>query len=229
MLAGDLPKLLTTDAASPLAGVDATEVHGGLPSLSERITVFWPPLPPPLAFTPRDDRIASIRERLCEFGPPPYLGITWRGGISPSDQGGMPWMLYKEIGIKPLAQALRDFTGTCIALQRNPAPGELDVLTSGLDRNVLDLTALNDDLEDMLALLAVLDEYVAVSNTNVHLRAGLDKVTRVLVPCPPDWRWMDAGRTSPWFPACRVYRQSARGDWSAALAELKSDLNQNES
>ena len=39
----------------------------------------------------------------------------------------MPWMLYKEIGIQPLAEALRGIPGTCIALQRNPAPGELDV------------------------------------------------------------------------------------------------------
>jgi hypothetical protein len=70
----------------------------------------------------------------------------------------------------------------------------------------------------------LIDEYVAVSNTNVHLRAGLGKATRVLVPCPPDWRWMDAGRTSPWFPDCRIYRQSPSGDWSNALARLKKDL-----
>jgi hypothetical protein len=196
--------------------------------LCERISVYWPQLPPPLPLTPRDDRTAEIRKRLREFGPPPYLAITWRGGVSPRDQRGTPWMLYKEIGIKPLAEALRDFTGTCIALQRNPAPGEVDELAGALGRKVLDLTALNEDLEDMLALLAVIEEYVAVSNTNVHLRAGVGKFTRVLVPCPPDWRWMDAGRTSPWFPACRIYRQSASGDWSAALAELKSDLNLNE-
>ncbi|MEO8441388.1 MAG: tetratricopeptide repeat protein [Betaproteobacteria bacterium] len=224
MLAGDLPRMLTTDPASPLTGPDAAAVHGDLPLLSERISVFWPQLPPPLPLTPHDDRTAGIRKRLHEFGPPPYLGITWRGGISPGDQRGMPWMLYKEIGVKPLAHALRDFTGTCIALQRNPAPGELDELAGVLGRQVLDLTALNEDLEDMLALLAVIEEYVAVSNTNVHLRAGVGKFTRVLVPCPPDWRWMDAGRTSPWFPACRIYRQSASGDWSTALAGLKGDL-----
>jgi hypothetical protein len=225
MLAGDLPKMLTTDPASPLPGPDTATEHHDLPLLPERISVFWPQLPPPLPLTPRDERIADIRKRLREFGPPPYLGITWRGGISPGDQRGMPWMLYKEIGIQPLAGALRDFTGTCIALQRNPAPGELEGLASALGRKVLDLTALNEDLEDMLALLAVIDEYVAVSNTNVHLRAGVGKLARVLVPCPPDWRWMDAGRTSPWFPACRIYRQSASGDWNPALAELKGDLN----
>jgi hypothetical protein len=119
---------------------------------------------------------------------------------------------------------VRTFGGTCIALQRDPAAGELEQLTNTLGRNVVDLTALNEDLEDMLALLASIDEYVAVSNTNVHLRAGVGKVTRVLVPSPPDWRWMDAGRASPWFPDCRIYRQSSSGDWNTALAELEADL-----
>jgi hypothetical protein len=183
---------------------------------------------PPLALTPLQERVAKIRTRLSEFGPPPYLGITWRGGISPGDQRGMPWMLCKEIPLKPLAEALRGYTGTFVALQRNHAPGEVHELAGALGRNVLDLTAQNEDLEDMLALLTLIDEYVAVSNTNVHLRAGIGRTTRVLVSCPADWRWMDAGRTSPWFPECRIYRQSARGEWSSALAELKGDLTLNE-
>ncbi|HEX9782720.1 MAG TPA: hypothetical protein VGA56_08320 [Opitutaceae bacterium] len=31
---------------------------------------------------------------------------------------------------------------------------------------------MNEDLEDMLALLAVVDDYVGASNTNMHLRAS---------------------------------------------------------
>ena len=68
----------------------------------------------------------------------------------------------------------------------------------------------------MLALLALLDDYVGVSNTNMHLRAGVGKPARVLVPSPPDWRWMmNHARTSPWFPGFSIYRQSLRGDWDA--------------
>ena len=91
-------------------------------------------------------------------------------------------------------------------------------------RKAHDLTALNDDLEDMLAALSLLDEYVAVSNTNVHLRAGAGRTSRVLVPNPPEWRWMAAGDESPWFPGCRVYRQKLSGDWEEAFAALTGDL-----
>ena len=113
----------------------------------------------------------------------------------------MIWVLYKEIGIAPFAAALRDAPGTFIALQRNPQPGEIESLAKSLGRPVHDFSDLNEDLEGMLALLALLDDYIGVSNTNTHLRAGVGKTARVLVPSPPDWRWMmNHARTSPWFP-----------------------------
>ena len=83
---------------------------------------------------------------------------------------------------------------------------------------------MNDDLEQMLALLSLIDEYVGVSNTNMHLRAAVGKTARVLVPSPPEWRWMAEGRESPWFPGFSVYRQGYEGDWTQALAQLESDL-----
>jgi hypothetical protein len=58
----------------------------------------------------------------------------------------------------------------------------------------------------------------------MHLRAGVDRTSRVLVPCPPDWRWMASGERSPWFPGCGVYRQENSGDWSKALARLAGDI-----
>jgi hypothetical protein len=70
-------------------------------------------------------------------------------------------------------------------------------------REVHDFSAWNDDLEDALALMGVLDEYAGVSNTNMHLRAGLGRTANVLVPFPPEWRWQGTGGESPWFPAAR--------------------------
>jgi hypothetical protein len=76
----------------------------------------------------------------------------------------------------------------------------------------------------MLALLALIDDYIGVSNTNMHLRAGVGKTARVLVPCPAEWRWMAKGNRSPWFPGFSIYRQENNGDWSNALAQLAADL-----
>jgi len=58
----------------------------------------------------------------------------------------------------------------------------------------------------------------------MHLRAAAGRSARVLVRCPAEWRWMATGSSSPWFPGFSLYRQSLDGDWSAALARLRKDL-----
>jgi Flp pilus assembly protein TadD len=166
------------------------------------------------------------RAELAAYGPGPYLGLTWRAGVDrtrTSEYAAEFGLLSKEIAPALLGEAVRGWRGTLVSLQRSPAPEELQALRAAAGAPVHDLAAVNDDLRDALAVLARLDEYVAVSNTNIHLLAGLGRRARVLVPYPPEWRWMREGE-SPWFPGFPVYRQSARRDWREALQRLRADL-----
>ncbi len=182
-------------------------------------------VPASLRLTPLAENLEAIKEQLLQLGPPPYIGITWRGGTPPEEQTAvMSWMLYKEVPVEPLAGALRGVSGTLIALQRKPGAGEIDRLSGLLQRPLHDFSGANEKLEDMLALLALLDDYIGVSNTNMHLCVAVGKTARVLVPCPPEWRWMARGDESPWFPGFAVYRQKTDGDWSDALARLSNNL-----
>ena len=54
-----------------------------------------------------------------------------------------------------------------------------------LGREAHDLTALNDDLEGMLALVDLLDDHVSVSNLNVQLRAARGRASRALAAAWP--------------------------------------------
>ncbi len=181
-------------------------------------------LPPPLALSALPERIAAMHEKLSAFGPPPYLALTWRGGVALHEQKGKWWTLYKNIGLEAFGKALAGVPHTLIAVQRKPLPAEIEQLSSAAGTPIHDLCDVNDDLEDMLALLAVVDEYVGVSNTNMHLRAGLNRGARVLVPRPSEWRWMAYGDKSPWFPDFEVYRQGIDGTWQDALDRLRAEL-----
>jgi len=187
--------------------------------------VFYPEVPSPLALTPLPERLQEIMGRLSGMGPPPYVGLTWRAGTAPEQQRGSVWLLHKEIPLEHFAAALRGVNGTLLGLQRNPRPGEIEDLAARAARPVHDLTELNEDLEAMLALLALIDDYIGVSNTNMHLRAGAGRKGRVLLPRPAEWRWMISGTESPWFPGFRLYRQGFDGNWRAAFDRLARDLH----
>jgi tetratricopeptide (TPR) repeat protein len=208
-----------TTGEDPLPAADAMVLVGDLPRALGSLD-----FPPPLALPPLPRQLDAMRERLAALGPPPYLGLTWRAGVAPEQQRGTEWALHKAVPLEALCGALRGVQGTLIALQRNPERGELERVATLAGRPVHDLTEYNEDLEAMLALLALLDDYIGVSNTNMHLRAGAGRSARVLVPCPPEWRWMATGDASPWFPGFRIYRQGVDGDWGGALARLSGDL-----
>jgi hypothetical protein len=161
-------------------------------------------------------------------GPAPYIGLTWRAGLSKKagpkfGKTAQPF-LFKEVKLPSIGEVFSSLRGTVVVLQRNPLPGEVDVLRQMLKQPVCDLSRLNEDLPEMTALLDLLDEYVGVSNTNMHLRKALGRTARVLVPYPAEWRWMFAEGESPWFPGFTVYRQAPGDDWTDALERLRADL-----
>ena len=224
VLAGDLPRALHADPSSLMRGAcPDPRSKTGIPDFERRIRVFWPQPASTLRIAALPERLEEMRRKLGELGPAPYIGITWRGGTAPEKQQTATWLLFKSIGLPALADVLKDVPGTLVAIQRKPEIGEIDALSSALGRTVHDLSGLNNDLESMLAVLELIDEYVGVSNTNMHLRAAAGRTARVLVPTPPEWRWMSGG-DSPWFPGFGIYRQSLQGDWNAALAQLHHDL-----
>jgi Flp pilus assembly protein TadD len=175
--------------------------------------------PAPLALAADPTSRQAVMQRLGQLGAPPYTALTWRAGMERRGKG----VLAKAVEPVALGAALRGVAGTLLSVQRNARAGELEALTAAAGAPVHDLSATNEDLEEMLALMTSVDEYVGVSNTNMHLRASAGRTARVLVPHPPEWRWLGAGE-SPWFPGFHVYRDSPGERWGAALGALARDL-----
>jgi hypothetical protein len=46
----------------------------------------------------------------------------------------------------------------------------------------------------------------------------------VMLPGDCDWRWMEAGNTSVWYPTMRLFRQPRPGDWKAVIAQMVDAL-----
>jgi tetratricopeptide (TPR) repeat protein len=213
------PRLLSLVRRHP--GIDAVVPRGGNPGAHD-LTAFQGDLPfllgadeaPPVAIVPEPARLDLWRQRLEAAGKSPYVAVTWRAGVVKDGR------FTKTAPPADLAQALSGVPGTIVIVQRAPRSDEL----AAFGHTALDLSAANGDLEDILALMALVDIYVGVSNTNTHLRAAVGRPAHVLVPFPPEWRWRDSGDQSSWFPGMRLYRERVPGDWRPAFAALARDL-----
>ena len=174
--------------------------------------------PPPLPLSSNAALRATLLKQLQSLGPPPYIALTWQAG---TPRSVLDQRLFKRIDPGILGHKMRNVNATLISIQRNPVSSDTRAFELASGKTLHDFTQLNEDLEAMLALLDVVDDYVGVSNTNMHLRASLGKSASVLIPLPGEWRWLWQGDRSPWFPEFLIYRETIEHGWDAAMKQLQ--------
>ncbi len=227
-----LAPLLSQPAFAPLAPVAGQIapitipiLAGDLPlALGEALTTAYPPAVPLQAsavmraqLQQRHPLLASARRK---------LGLAWRAGTQAQYENFSThrW-LQKTAPLDDLLNLLAPLDVEVVVLQRGLQPDELAHVQARLGAaRVLDASNLDQDLEELLALLSCLDGLVGVSNTNVHLCAGLGIGGDVLVPAPAEFRWQEQGLHSPWFPGFAVHRQNAGSNWTSPMATLSASL-----
>lgn len=202
--------------------VDMTLSVGDLPYLLGLTDIAA--LPPPVSLSVLPEARQRVESLLANVGQGPLVGVTWWAGTRQPEGTLGDRLAHREIPLELLAKILRPLNATVVILQRDPQPSELEAFSVALGREVLDMSDLNNDLEVMLALLARLDDYLGVDNTNLHLSAGLGKPCRILVPHPPEWRMQTEGSVSHWFPQFALYRQSPDSSWDSAINQLEKDV-----
>ena len=178
---------------------DAADLFiGDLPLLTGRFDVVPPVMFPDAPSKP-----------IVPANPRKHVGVTWRAGTK------FELGQWKEAKPELVADMLRQADAVPFLLQRGATADEKRLFGP----EAVDLCADAESPEKVLDLLPKLDAYVTVSNTNVHLAAGLPERSRpamhVLVTHPPEARWLVRGDRSPWFPGMTAYRQNCRGEWES--------------
>ncbi len=122
------------------------------------------------------------------------VGLCWRAG---------DWDPARSVPRHGLEQAC-DIGGVC-PRDLTVYPPSADVLSTAI-------------------LVKALDLVVTVDTMIAHLAGALGRPTWLLLKRDCDWRWMDEGCVSPWYPTVRLYRQEVAGNWSAPLDRVHADL-----
>jgi len=183
--------------------------------------------PGAVALKPSPDKVQSIQEKwLAPLGDRPKIGLAWRAGTLQNKlTRNVDILLLKEVPLEPLLDLLATLDVDVVVLQRKPTGQEMELIAAKLPNPFLDASDMDEDLSDTLAMLAGLDGLVGVSNTNVHLYAGIGGSGDILAPYPQDFRWPEACERSPWFPSFDLHRQSFEEGWGAAFTTLAASLN----
>jgi tetratricopeptide (TPR) repeat protein len=104
-----------------------------------------------------------------------------------------------------------------------------DLRSADADRLALEprVTHLGGELQsftDTAAVIALADLVICADTAVAHLAGAMARPLWVLLPFAPDWRWTRDGESSPWYPAARLFRQSAPADWTGVIDRLAVEL-----
>jgi ADP-heptose:LPS heptosyltransferase len=112
---------------------------------------------------------------------------------------------------------------TYISLQKELRESDREALES--DNKILSFSDQLQDFSDLAGLIANLDMVISVDTSVAHLAGALGKPVCILLPYAPDWRWMQTGEASPWYPTARLFRQPAMSDWESVIGQLNQFLS----
>jgi len=80
------------------------------------------------------------------------------------------------------------------------------------------------DLDLFASQVAAMDLVITIDNSTAHLTGALGIPTWLLLPFVPDWRWLQSGDSSSWYPSMRLFRQPALNDWQSVIRTVESEL-----
>ena len=212
-----------------------------MPGLEGVIGRFQPPPPHDahvaLASVPHrlGTTLYTIPARVPYLRAEPALVTAWRGRLSPAASGrlrvGLVWAGNPDFkgdrlrspglaAFRPLLDlAGIDFYG----LQKGP--GRRDLEQAGpLPAHFTDLGAAIGDFADTAAIMEQLDLVVSSCTGPAHLAGALGRPVWTVLPFAPDWRWLEHGVCTPWYPTMRLFRQERPGDWTGVMRLVRTAL-----
>jgi len=160
------------------------------------------------------DLVEKWRRRVTGEGI--KVGIGWAGNAKfPSDR-------YRSILLDNLLPALGVKGIRYFSIQKTLRQDDERLL--GANPQIIRLDQEINDFQDTAAIMMSLDLIVCSDTSIANLAGALGRPFWVLLHDTPDWRWLDHGQDTPWYPTARLFRQKAISDWTTVTEEVRAEL-----
>ena len=183
-------------------------------SLPLYLKVYAPDIPFSMPYIKAERKLINKWSEIINEHDKLKVGIIWAGSPTHTNDRN------RSVKLRQLA-TLFEVEGTNFySLQKGiPAIQAKDYLLM-----IADLSDGINSFADTAAIIENLDLIITVDTSVAHLAGAMGKKTWVLLPFVPDWRWMEEGENTAWYPAMRLYRQPSFRDWDSVFLRLKKDL-----
>ena len=199
---GSVSNAWTDDPPAHELEIEVMELAYALRSTAETVPAPYPHLP---------RQVAGQKLELVARDGALRVGLLWAAS---------EWDTSRSIPLHALAPVLSVPGVRFYSLQQGSAAGDPAATASGL---VL-LGERTQSIAAAACAMLQMDLVIAVDGMPAHLAATLGRPTWLLLKHEADWRWHDTGTTSPWYPAMRLFRQPAPGDWAGLAREVAGAL-----
>lgn len=176
------------------------------------------PTPSAAYLTADLDITAVCRARYRARGDGLIVGIAWASGNRRRPERNAPLTLWDPILTMPGLQFVSLQYGDHTAeIAETQARTGVEIFT---DPEIDQFAS----LEDFAGQVAAVDIVVSITNTTVHMAGALGKPVWTMLPFMPDWRYQRDRDDTPWYPAMRLFRQTAPHRWDDLLARVAGAL-----
>jgi tetratricopeptide (TPR) repeat protein len=162
-----------------------------------------------------EERLGRWRPRLAALRSP-RIALAWSGRATHANDRR------RSLALSQFEPLLSMPGPQFVSVQRDLRAIDGEVLAS--NRNIVHLGPELDDFADTAAVLALVDLVVSVDTSVAHVAGALGRPGFVLLPFQPDWRWLLDRDHSPWYPAVKLFRQPAIGDWGPVIERVRAEL-----
>lgn len=166
------------------------------------------------------ERILFWKERLEELGKGLKIGISWRGGLVKTGQ------ISRSIDLADMLPIFNLPNISFINLQYTDCKDELVTFKTKTGISIHNWPEAISSYDETAALVSSLDLIITVCTAVVHLSGALGKPVWVMAPQVPEWRYGVYGKSMPWYPSSKVFRQTVRGNWSDVIEKIYKQLNE---
>ncbi|MGI8895885.1 MAG: DUF5672 family protein [Casimicrobiaceae bacterium] len=192
--------------------IPAYDAHVALLSLAGILDITPATIPAPTSYLTADPaRASEVGDRIRARSDHVFnVGICWAGATDTPEKARRSCplstlsTLFALLGIRWFSLQSTDI------VERMPLV-ELDA---------------RRDFDGTAALVSHLDLVLSIDTSIAHLAGALGKPVWVMLRFAPDWRWMLAPSSSPWYPTARLFRQPAPGDWSSVVQSVGTALTE---